>query len=153
MTVELPEGQRVALVLGARVLPGGVPSEALARRARHAAELWHQGEVATILASGADRWDGPSEAAVIAEVCRDLGVPARAIVLEEKAETTEENLRFAAPLLAAMGADLGGELGAVQVLIVTDRAHGLRAGLVARRQGIAARISSPAPAPMIGKRA
>ncbi|MCA0938448.1 YdcF family protein [Salipiger pacificus] len=121
---------RVALVLGAAVWAGGRPSPTLERRALHAAGLWQAGEVAAILASGGVGRHGPSEAAVIARLCREAGVPEAALVLEERSTSTEENLRFCLPLLRAMGAG--------SVVIVTDGFHAPRARLAARRLGLAA---------------
>ena len=125
----------VALVLGAKVLAGGVASPVLRYRAEHAAELWHRGAVRAIVASGAERWHGPSEAAVIARICIEKGVPEAALHLEERASTTEENILFSMGFLEA--------LGAREVLIVTDRPHSFRARLVARRQGLRVRVSCP----------
>lgn len=125
----------VALVLGAAVRPGGEPSPALARRARHAAGLWHAGEVRALVLSGGVHRFPPSEAEVMARVCRAEGIPATALHLETAALTTEDNIRLSLPLLAA--------LGATEIVIVTDRYHAARARLVARRAGVRARTSCP----------
>lgn len=124
-----------ALVLGARVVDGG-PSPALRRRAEHAARLWLAGDAQVVVCTGADRWGGPSEAAVIAGVCRAMGVPEAALVLEERATDTVENLRFSKGLVA----------GFDRVLVVTDRAHGRRARMIARRLGMVVEVSAP-PSP------
>ena len=126
----------VALVLGARVLDGGRPSSALRRRAEHAAHLWLAGRVRAIVVSGGDRWGGPSEARVMADLCRALGVPEAALALEARAATTEQNIALARPMLEALETDA--------LLLVTDWPHSLRARLVARRQGWArVRVSCP----------
>ncbi|WP_319003740.1 YdcF family protein [Alloyangia pacifica] len=119
---------RVALVLGAAVWAGGRPSPTLRRRAEHASALWRAGQVSAILASGGVGRHGPSEAAVIARLCREAGVPQAALVLEERSTSTEENLRFSLPLLR--------EMGAREVVIVTDGFHAPRARLAARRLGL-----------------
>ncbi|WP_353474181.1 YdcF family protein [Salipiger sp. H15] len=124
--------ERVALVLGAAVWSGGRASPTLERRALHAAALWRAGEVGLILASGGVGRHGPSEAAVIARLCRAAGVPGEALLLEERATSTEENLRFALPLLR--------QAGAGQVVIVTDGFHAPRARLAARRLGLHAEL-------------
>ncbi len=129
----------VALVLGAKVAAGGRASAALQRRASHAAALWQAGEVRAIVASGAHRWHPPSEAQVIARICRDAGVPDAVLFLEEGATTTAENLTRSVPILRA--------LDATEVLLVTDRAHGRRAALVARRMGLSVRVSPPPEPP------
>lgn len=125
----------VAVVLGAAVRPGGLPSPALERRARHAAALWRAGEVRAIVLSGGLRTCPPTEAEVMAKVCRDAGVPTDALVLERAALTTEDNLRLARPLVMA--------LGTREVIVVTDAYHAARGRLVARRLGLLARVSSP----------
>ncbi|WP_417210609.1 YdcF family protein [Antarctobacter sp.] len=130
-----PDDRPVALVLGAAVRPGGVPSPALERRARHAAALWRDGHVRGLVLSGGERTHPPTEAEVMAQVCRDAGVPDAAMVLEPEASTTEENMRLARPILDA--------LGAREVIVVTDRYHAARARLVARRVGLRARTSCP----------
>lgn len=125
----------VALVLGAAVWTGGTASPTLSRRALHAARLWHQGEVAAIIGCGGIGRHPPSEAEVIVGLCRAEGIPDEALFVEDRSSTTEENLRFAVPVLEAMGAR--------QVVIVTDRYHAPRARLVARRMGLDARIDCP----------
>lgn len=125
----------VALVLGAAVRPGGTPSPALERRARHAAALWKAGKVRGIVLSGGERTYPPSEAEVMAQVCRDAGVPDAVLFLERAARTTEDNMRLARPILMALGAQ--------EVIVVTDRYHAARARLVARRVGLRARTDSP----------
>ena len=120
----------VALVLGASVRPGGAPSAALARRAHHAAHLWQAGEVGALVLSGGIRTHPPSEADVMAALCRGDGVPEAALRRERAAQTTEDNVRLSLPLLR--------ELGAQEVVIVTDRYHAARALLVARRSGLKA---------------
>ncbi len=123
---------RVALVLGAAVWAGGRPSPTLERRALHAARLWQAGEVSLVLASGGLGRHGPSEAEVIARLCRDAGVPDAAICLEARSTSTEENLRFSLPLLRQMGAG--------EVVLVTDGFHAPRARLAARRLGLARQV-------------
>lgn len=124
-----------ALVPGAAVRPGGAPSPALDRRARQAAVLWHRGEVRGIILSGGIKTHPPTEAEVMAQVCRDADVPQAALFLEPKARTTEENMLFSRPILD--------QLGSRKVVITTDRYHAARALLVARRAGLCARASCP----------
>ncbi len=128
-----PETRPVAIVLGAAVWAGGVPSPTLRRRAEKGATLWHDGRVRAVLATGGVGVHGPSEAAVIAAVCRAAGVPEDALLTEDRSTTTEENLRNALPALQA--------LGVRDVLIVTDFWHAPRAGLVARRLGLRPRLA------------
>ena len=129
----------IALVLGARVRPNGSASPSLRRRAEAAVRLWHDGRVAVILASGASPEGLPSEAQVIAQICRAAGVPPEALWLDAQARTTEENLRQAARMIrtAHPSEAMPG------VVLVTDLYHQPRARLVARRLGLRARSVWP----------
>jgi uncharacterized SAM-binding protein YcdF (DUF218 family) len=71
-----------------------------------AAELYHQGVSDLIIFSGYAGFDGNngiSEARFMAERAMELGVPKQAIILDEKASNTAENLIFAANILAEKG--------------------------------------------------
>lgn len=125
----------VALVLGAAVRPGGVASPALERRTRHAITLWQQSKVSALVLSGGQKTHPPAEALVMAELCHAAGVPSRVLHIEPSALTTEDNFRCSRPLLDA--------LAPPKVIVVTDRYHARRARLVARRQGLVVRVSSP----------
>ena len=127
--------QGVALVLGAAVRPDGTPSPAVARRVGHAVALWQSGQVGLLVLSGGVRTHPPTEAEVMARLCREAGVPDEALLLETRALTTEDNMRLAQPLLAG--------LGCRDVVIVTDRYHAARARLVAQRVGLQATASCP----------
>ncbi|MCB9597386.1 MAG: YdcF family protein [Sandaracinaceae bacterium] len=110
------------VVLGCRVHRTGRPSASLERRARRAAELWHEGRAPTVVLTGG-LGDAPiSEARAAAAILERLGVPTEALVLEERSTTTEENAREAAALVEAR-----------RVLVVTDAYHVLRAERVFRR--------------------
>ena len=123
----------VAIVLGAAVWPGGVPSRALLRRAEKAAALYRAGEVRRLLATGGIGHHPPSEASVIRDVVMACGVPGDAIILEETSATTLENLAFAKALLPP----------GTRVVIVSDLWHLPRARLTARRLGLAATGAAP----------
>ena len=115
----------VALVLGAAVWRGGVPSPTLKRRALKGADLVMTGAADALVACGGLGKHGPSEAQVIKDICVAAGVRPDLIHLEDRSTTTEENIRFALPLLSALGSQ--------RVVVVTDRYHALRAVLIARR--------------------
>jgi uncharacterized SAM-binding protein YcdF (DUF218 family) len=125
--------QKVALVLGAKVLPDGSPSPSLRRRACHAAKLWHAGQVERIIACGGGQ--PVSEAQVIRDICLQAGVAPQAITLEPRSATTLENLLFAKPLLDPEQTQ--------HVVIVTDAYHAPRAALVAKRLGMRAQSDCP----------
>ncbi|MCC1493940.1 YdcF family protein [Cognatishimia sp. F0-27] len=121
----------LAIVLGAAVWPGGVPSPTLRRRTAHALNLWREGAISGIVATGGLGRHGPSEASVIAETLMAEGVPRTHIMLEEQSTRTLENLAFARPFL------LGAETR--EVVIVSDIWHLPRALLIARQLGMRAR--------------
>ena len=77
------------------------------RVAAHAADLFHAGLAPWILFSGARgrmTQDWPeTEAESMARVARDLGVPADAILIENRATNTGENIRFSRELLQFSG--------------------------------------------------
>jgi uncharacterized SAM-binding protein YcdF (DUF218 family) len=107
------------VVAGARVDADGTPSAALVRRVELAVRLFHAGEAPTIAFTGGG---SPSEAAVGGALARSLGVPERALVLEDRSASTEQNARFTAELL-----------GPARVVVVTDDYHAWRCERVFRR--------------------
>jgi len=134
---------RLALILGAAVWPGGQPSPTLRRRVAHAVWLYKSGQVDAVLGCGGTGRYPPSEAAVIARLCREAGVPEGAIHREDRSTTTRENLAFALPILQALQPS--------KVVIVTDPYHAPRARLLARQLGIKATTRCP-PLRQIGPR-
>lgn len=129
----------VAIVLGAAVWPGGVPSPTLRRRAEKAAALYRAGRVGGIIATGALGRNPPSEARVIRDVVVAAGVAEADVLLDAHSTSTLENLANARALLPD---------GACPV-IVSDLWHLPRARLTARRLGFRAQS---APASLRGAR-
>lgn len=121
-TVEEP-GWDAIVVAGCRVQPDGTPSEALERRARAAAALWHAG-VAPVVVTTGGRAPGrtTSEADAAASVLLQAGVPDAAIVRESTSTSTVENAEFTAR-----------DTGARRVVVVTDDYHVPRARAVFAR--------------------
>lgn len=117
----------VLVVLGARVLPGGVPSGSLQARVEKAVELYQRGLAPRLIFSGGVGVNPPSEAQVMRALAVQLGVPAAACILEEQSHSTEQNARYSAELLRSMGAR--------RVLVVSDPYHLLRARQYFRLQG------------------
>jgi uncharacterized SAM-binding protein YcdF (DUF218 family) len=77
------------------------------RVAGHAAQLWHAGYAPRILFSGGrgrmtQGW-ADTEAAAMARVAREAGVPGNRLILEERASNTGENIRFSRSLLESLG--------------------------------------------------
>jgi len=116
------EVRDAVVVAGCRVQPGGRPSLALARRTRRAVELWRAGLAREIITTGGVGHWPPAEAVVAADLARSLGVPASALVIEDRSTSTEENARFAAERSAAR-----------RIWLVTDSYHVFRAERVFRR--------------------
>ncbi len=83
------ECAEAALLLGSR------PDRA-AERALAAAELYRQGRVRTIIPTGGPRWEFRggmlTEAEIMSLILRENGVPDEAIVPENEAQTTAENM-------------------------------------------------------------
>ena len=71
----------------------------LGERCRAAAELYHAGRVQYVIPSGGVAWDYEggkmTEAEYMQQQLLSLGVPAEAIVLENEATTTKENMIYA----------------------------------------------------------
>ncbi len=129
---------RIVLLLGAGLGPDG-SSPALRDRAEHAAHLYHAGRTDLILASGGKPRAGLTEAGAARRLLMDRSVPEQAILLEERAEDTWQNIGFSLPLLRTVPAR--------EVILVTDALHMPRALLAARRHGLAARGSAVAVLP------
>jgi uncharacterized SAM-binding protein YcdF (DUF218 family) len=137
----LPPGEGPAhaiIVLGAAVLPGGVPSGSLRARAEAAADLWHAGGAPRIVTTGAHHLRPPGEAVVARDLLRARGVPEDVIAIEDKSRNTKGNLHFARGILPP---------DVVRVWIVTEPFHMARALLIARSVGfepLAWPVDSPA---------
>jgi uncharacterized SAM-binding protein YcdF (DUF218 family) len=118
----------MVVVLGARVLPGGVPSPALRARVEKAVALYQQGLAPQLLFSGGVGVNPPSEARVMRALAVRLGVPEQACLLEEQSHSTEQNARFSVEVLRS--------LAARRVVVVSDPYHLLRARQYFRLHGL-----------------
>ncbi len=109
------------------VLGGGV--DGTARRTQHAVALFHRGYAPYILCTGGvGRGSRFSEAAYCAQIAQQAGVPAAAIVLEERSRSTEENAIQAAAIMQARGWQTA--------VLVSDDYHLWRARWIFSRQGV-----------------
>lgn len=120
----------VVIVLGAAVRAGGVASPALARRARRAAQVFHDRGAGLLITTGGVGLHPPSEAAVAAGICIAEGVPASAVLQEDQSTNTRENLAFAARMIPPTARG--------RLIIVSDFYHIPRALLIARGLGLRA---------------
>ncbi|SCZ67211.1 YdcF family protein [Thiohalomonas denitrificans] len=102
-----------------------------ADRVWHAARLYHAGKAPVVVVSGGGAaWRGErrSEAEAIAQFLRALGVPDRAMLLENASRTTYENAVLSAQLLEKR--NIG------RVLLVTSALHMTRAAATFRSAGV-----------------
>lgn len=126
------------IVLGAHVA-GGKPTRLLAARIDRAIAFYRRqakkGPPPKLLFSGGQGPDeDTTEAAAMAAYARGKGIPDEDILMEEKAATTAENMAFSKAMLEAAG--LCGKK--TTCLFATSGYHLLRAGVYARRAGLAA---------------
>lgn len=122
------------IVLGAGLIEGTV-SPLLASRLRKGRAVLDRsaatGLTPRIITSGGQGPDEPvSEAEAMREFLVDDGVPAAAVLVEDRSRNTEENLAFSAEVMAAHG--LAGPTA-----VVTNDFHALRAALMMRKAGLA----------------
>ena len=113
------------MVLGCR-LRDGRPTPALARRVACGIACWQEGAAPKLLFTGGG--EGMSEAAAMAALAAAASVPEDAILLETDARNTVENAQKSARLLRGAGLS--------RVLLVSDRYHLPRAGLLFRMAGL-----------------
>lgn len=89
------------MIFGSGVKNDGRASLTLRARTRHAYELWKRGLAPKILCTGGVGAYPPAESVVQENLLLGWGVPASAIIKEEKSTSTWENAKFGAPLLPA----------------------------------------------------
>ncbi len=89
------------MIFGTGVRADGSASPTLRARTRHAYDLWKRGLAPKILCTGGVGAHGPAESVVQEKLLIGWGVPANAIIKEEKSTSTWENAQFVAPLLPA----------------------------------------------------
>jgi uncharacterized SAM-binding protein YcdF (DUF218 family) len=122
--------ERVAVVLGTQVLPGGRPSRTLEARVRHAAVLYRTGEAGLLIPTGGLGEHPPSEAEVMARILREEGVPEEAVLLEDRAVNTWDSARLVTAMVE--------KLGVSSVVVVTDPLHCVRTVAAFRQAGLMA---------------
>jgi uncharacterized SAM-binding protein YcdF (DUF218 family) len=91
-----------ALVLLGCPVAAKLPGPA-ARRAARAADAYLAGLAPRVVVSGGRRWGGLVEADRLADELVRRGVPRSAILLERSSQTTRDNARYTARLLAELG--------------------------------------------------
>ena len=139
--IDRAEPADVIVVLGAGIQRNGRPGPALIRRTEQAAKLWEKGMAQHIICSGGYPINIPrSEADACAELLRDAGVPADAIVQEDRSRSTEENALYTREVMDANGWKTA--------VIVSDGYHLLRATWIFNTYGIP-HTTSPAASPAL----
>lgn len=118
------------VVLGAAQF-NGVPTDVFKARLDHAVELYEAGLAPWFIATGGKQpGDRTTEAATARDYAIAHGVPAKAILIEDKSRNTLESITAVAAIFRAHGFASG--------LFVSDRTHMLRVLRMATDQGIKA---------------
>jgi uncharacterized SAM-binding protein YcdF (DUF218 family) len=118
------------VVLGAAQYDG-IPSPVFRARLEHAVSLFREGYAPLLVVTGGKaEGDRTTEAAAARQFAIDQGVPAAAILAEDRGRTTLESLRTVGLMLR--------ERGISRAVFVSDRAHMLRVLRIARDEGIEA---------------
>lgn len=119
-------GADAVIVLGAQVRPSG-PSTILKYRLDAAAAYLEENPDAVCIVSGAKGANEPfTEAQGMRDYLVKQGIPAKKIILEEKAENSAENLAYSRKLLPRKNAS---------VVLVTNNFHVFRALSIAKAEG------------------
>jgi len=147
-STSVPDGMRVrprvAVVLGAQVLPGGRPSPTLEVRTRHAGELYVRGLADLLVPTGGEGEHPPGEAVVMSGILRKMGVPEAAILREDTARSTWES--------AVRVAEIAHHRGIGEILVVTDPLHCVRTVASFDRVGLLAVAEPVYSSPMWRKK-
>lgn len=118
-----------AVVLGCKV-NGDTPSRMLQKRIETAyGYLTENPQAICILSGGKGDDEDLSEAQAMYNTLTDMGISPDRLLLEDKSETTAENLRFSKAILEER------QLGSTVTVITTDF-HQFRAGLLAEKEGL-----------------
>ncbi len=133
-----PAASDAVVVLGTSSIARGGPNPCMATRVREGVRLVQRGLAPVMVVSGGfDPRDGLIEAETMRAIALDLGLSDEAILVEDQATSTIENLTFSLRLL--------GDVERPRVLVVTEPFHLPRAVFAAERLGIDA-----VPAPTTG---
>lgn len=138
-----PGERSLAVVLGAQVRAGGVPSRTLAARARHAGRLYVLGRLgrnARVILSGGVGEHPPSEAEVMAKILVEQGVPETEIIREAASHSTRQSAHHVATLARELDID--------EVVVITDPLHCVRAAAAFRDEGLTAYPEPATESPM-----
>jgi uncharacterized SAM-binding protein YcdF (DUF218 family) len=119
----------VIVVLGCNIVgPNRGPSTCISARSAHAAELYKQGLAPRIIATGGPVEATTTESEVLANVLESDGVPRDAIIQENRALNTIQNMTYSQAIMR--------EHGWNTAILVTEPFHIKRATLIARDDGM-----------------
>lgn len=128
------------VILGAKVKPGGIPSQSLKNRLDAAVDyLKRYPTVKAIVTGGQGADEDRTEASVMADYLIKHGVAENRISLEDQSTTTYENLLFTKKLLPDNTAS---------ITIISNDFHLKRATILARKLGLKADVVA-APTPKV----
>ncbi len=120
-----------AIVVMGAAQYNGVPSPVFAARLSHAVDLYLEGIAPIFVVTGGKAaGDRTTEAAAGRAYAIAHGVPASAILLEDRGRTTRESLRAVGALLRDAGVE--------SAVVVSDRTHMLRSLRIATDEGLTA---------------
>lgn len=128
------------VILGAKVKPGGIPSQSLKNRLDAAVDyLQKYPTVKAIVTGGQGADEDRTEASVMADYLIKNGIAEDRVLLEDQSTTTYENLLFAKKLLPENTAS---------ITIISNDFHLKRATILARKLGLKADVVA-APTPKV----
>lgn len=128
------------VILGAKVKPGGIPSQSLKNRLDAAVDyLQKYPTVKAIVTGGQGADEDRTEASVMADYLIEHGIAEDRVLLEDQSTTTYENLMFAKKLLPENTAS---------ITIISNDFHLKRATILARKLGLKADVVA-APTPKV----
>lgn len=133
-----PEHADAVLVLGTSATVRGEPNHCMRVRVAEGVRLVQEGVAPVLVVSGAlDPRDGVVEAEAMASIAIELGLSPGQILLERRATSTIENLRFGSRMVET-------EDATSRIVVVTEPFHMPRAIYAAGRLGIDA-TAAPSP--------
>lgn len=119
----------VIIVLGCNVEGDNGPSPCVKARTAHAADLYKQGLAPVVIASGGPTDEhGPTESSVLEMLLERQGVPASAIIQENRALNTIQNIGNSQAIMRAHNWNTA--------ILVTEPFHINRASLIAHDAGL-----------------
>ena len=117
-----------AVILGAKVYPGGRLSNALQYRVTRGVELYHDRVVDYLVLSGGVDVNGESEADAMARVAIDMGVEPDHIILDREGSTTYESARNCVRIANSFGFG--------PLIVVSQYFHNARVKMIFERSGL-----------------